>query len=134
VEKQEEKQAVIAATTNTFRAVGAEWKLRKIIGEKKSQSTIVRTDWLLCVLNADIGDRPIDEVTAPELLKVLRKVEAQGLHEKVARLRSAASRIFRFGISTGKCERDVAADLRGATTAAVSTPHAAVMILSTLAC
>jgi integrase len=122
-----EKQAVAAATASTFEAVAAEWKLRKIVKEKKSQSTIARTDWLLHTLNEGIGDRPINEVTAPELLKVLRKVEARGLHETVARLRSAASRIFRYGIATAKCERDVAADLRGATTTAVSTSHAAII-------
>jgi integrase len=123
---QAEKQAVIAATENIFSAVAEEWKQRKLVKEKKSAATLVRTDWVLRILNEDIGDRPINEVTAPELLKVLRKVEAQGKHEAVARLRSAASRIFRYGIATGKCERDVAADLRGATTSAVSTPRAAI--------
>jgi integrase len=122
-----EKLAVIAATANTFSAIGEEWKQRKLVKEKKSRSTLARTDWLLHKLNNGIGDRPINEVTAPELLKILRKVEAEGLHETVARLRSVASRIFRYGIATGKCERDVATDLRGATTSAVSTPHAAVI-------
>jgi integrase len=122
-----EKLAVIAATANSFSAVASEWMQRKLVKEKRSKATLARTDWLLRILNEDIGDRPINEVTAPELLKVLRKVEAQGKHEAVARLRSAASRIFRFGIATGKCERDVAADLRGATTAAVSTPRAAII-------
>jgi integrase len=122
-----EKQAAIAATANTFSATASEWKQRKLVKEKRSKATLARTDWLLRTLNEGIGDRPINEVTAPELLKVLRKVEAQGLHETVARLRSAASRIFRYGIATGKCERDVAADLRGATTAAVSTPRAAII-------
>ena len=110
-----------------FSAVAAEWKQRKLVKEKKSKATLTRTDWLLRALNEDIGDRPINEVAAPELLKVLRKVEVQGLHETVARLRSVASRIFRYGIATGKCERDIAADLRGATTAAVSTPYAAII-------
>ncbi|MGZ5165713.1 MAG: tyrosine-type recombinase/integrase, partial [Burkholderiales bacterium] len=104
-----------------------EWKQRKLVKEKKSRSTLVRTEWLLRKLNEDLGDQPINEITAPELLRVLRRVEAQGLHETVARLRSVASRIFRFGIAIGKCERDVAADLRGATTSAVSTPRAAVI-------
>jgi integrase len=122
-----EKQAMTAATANTFSAVASEWKQRKLVKEKKSKATLARTDWLLRMLDEGIGDRPINEVTAPELLKVLRAVEAQGLHETVARLRSAASRIFRYGIATGKCERDVAADLRGATTSAVSTPRAAII-------
>jgi integrase len=124
---REEKQAVIAATENVFSVVGEEWKQRKLVKEKKSASTLARTDWLLRTLNEGIGDRPINEVTAPELLKILRRVEAQGLHETVARLRSVASQIFRYGIATGRCERDVASDLRGATTSAVSTPHAAII-------
>ena len=124
---REEKQAVIAATENVFSAVAEEWKQRKLVKEKKSEATLARTDWLLRTLNDDIGNQPINEITAPELLKILRKVEAQGLHETVARLRSVASQIFRYGIATGKCERDVAADLRGATTSAVSTPHAAIV-------
>jgi integrase len=124
---QVEKLAAIAATSDVFSAVAAEWKQRKLVKEKKSKATLARTDWLLRTLNDSIGSRPINEVTAPELLKVLRKVEAQGLHETVARLRSVASRIFRYGIATGKCDRDVAADLRGATTSAVSTPHAAII-------
>jgi integrase len=62
---------------------------------------------------------------APELLGVLRRVEAAGHHETVGRLRSTASRVFRYGIATGRCSRDVAADLRGALTSAVSTPRPA---------
>ena len=126
-EKQIEKQAEIASTDNTFEAVAAEWKKRKLVKERKSAATLTRADWLLGTLNAGIGKQPIDKVTAPELLKILRKVEAAGRHETVARLRSVASRIFRYGIATGKCERDVAADLRGATTSAVSIPHAAII-------
>jgi len=126
-EKQIEQQAEIASTDNTFEAVAKEWKKRRLVKEKKSAATLTRADWLLRTLNAGIGKQSIDKVTAPELLKILRKVEAQGRHETVARLRSIASRIFRFGIATGKCDRDVAADLRGATTAAVSVSHAAII-------
>jgi integrase len=121
------KQAVIAATTNTFNAVAQEWLDRKLVKEKKSASTLTRADWLLRMLGDGIGERPLNEITTPELLRVLRKAEAAGRHETVARLRSIASQIFRYGIATGRCDRDVAADLRGATTTAVSTPHAAIV-------
>src|ERR1019366_1020546 len=124
---REEKQAVIAATANTFNAVAQEWLDRKLVKEKKSESTLTRAEWLLRMLDDGIGERPLNEITAPELLRVLRKVEAAGLHETVARLRSIASRIFRYGIATGRCDRDVAGDLRGAPTTAVSTPHAAIV-------
>jgi integrase len=122
-----EKQAVIAATANTFNAAAKEWFDRKLVKEKKSASTLARADWLLRMLDDGIGERPLNEITAPELLRVLRKAEAAGRHETVARLRSIASQIFRYGIATGRSDRDVAADLRGATTTAVSTPHAAIV-------
>jgi integrase len=56
---------------------------------------------------------------------VLRKVEAGGRYESVARLRATASTIFRFGIASGYCKRDPAADLRGALTSVNHTPRAA---------
>jgi integrase len=121
-----EKAAERLAVANTFAAVAAEWQRTKMIAEKKSRSTLDRARWLLGILNEGIGDRPIKEVEAPELLDVLRQVEAQGKHEAVKRLRATASAIFRFGIATAACKRDPAADLKGALTVAKSTPHAAI--------
>jgi integrase len=121
-----EKAAVVAASANTFAAVAADWFQTKMVKEGKSKSTLRRTDWLLDILNKDMGDQQINEIEAPELLVVLRKIEAQEKYEAVKRLRSTASAIFRFGIATGACKRDPAADLRGALTSVASTPHAAV--------
>ena len=121
-----EKQALGAGTANTFSAVCDEWFQRKIVGERKSGSTLKKHRILLARLKGAFGDRPINEIEAPELLAVLRRVEAAGYHETVGRLRSTASRIFRYGIATGRCSRNIAADLIGATTSAVSTPRAAV--------
>lgn len=121
-----EKVARKQAAANTFAAVADQWNTTKMVKEGKSKSTLARASWLLDMLRDGIGDRPIKEIEAPELLAVLRKVEAQGKHEAVKRLRSTASAIFRFGIASGACKRDPAADLRGALTAAKATPHAAV--------
>jgi integrase len=120
--KVEEKQAA----ANTFGAVADDWQKKKMIAEGKSKSTLARASWLLDILKEGIGDLPINEIEAPELLAVLRKVEAQGKHEAVKRLRSTASAIFRFGIASGACKRDPAADLKGALTSVASTPHAAI--------
>jgi integrase len=122
-----EKLAEIAATENTFAAVAAEWIERKLVKQKRSDSTISRANWLLATMRPALGEQPIAEIEAPELLAVLRRVEADGRHETVARMRAFASSVFRYGIATGRCSRDVAADLRGATTSAVSTPHAAII-------
>jgi integrase len=121
-EKVAEKQAI----EHTFSAVSAEWLKRKMVAEGKAERTLERTEWLLGILNDGIGKTLLSEIEAPELLAVLRKVEAAGKNETVKRLRATASTVFRFGIATGVCKRDPAADLKGALTSATSTPRAAI--------
>lgn len=61
-----------------------------------------------------IGRLPLTSVTAPVLLDALRKVEKRGATETAHTLRQTAGQVFRFGIATGRCERNPAPDLRGA--------------------
>ncbi len=61
-----------------------------------------------------IGNRPINEITAPELLIVLRRVENRGAIETAHRLCQTCGQVFRYAIASGRAERDVSADLRGA--------------------
>jgi integrase len=122
-----ERKTVERQTAATFRIVADDWLQRKMIAEGKAATTIARTRWLLKTLNAGIGDRPIGKIEAPELLAVLRRVEAQGKHEAVTKLRSTAGAVFRFGIATGLATRDPAADLRGALTSVKATPMAAII-------
>ena len=74
-----------------------------------------------------IGDRPIAEITAPELLSVLRKAEAGGRFETARRLRSTCGMVFRYAIATGRGERDPSVDLRGALTAPKVTHRPAIV-------
>ena len=73
-----------------------------------------------------LGSRPIGEITPPELLSVLRKIEARGAVDQAHRVRGICSLIFRYAIATGRAERDTAADLRGALKPRVVTPRAAI--------
>ncbi|WP_392390538.1 tyrosine-type recombinase/integrase [Nitrosomonas communis] len=70
-------------------------------------------------LEADIfswlGNRPIKDINAPELLAVLRRIESRGAHEKAQRTREYVGRV-RYAIQTGRAERDPSGDLRGALT------------------
>ena len=65
-----------------------------------------------------IGSRPVNEVYAPEILAILRKVEARGIIGTAHALKYICSCVMRYAIATGRAERDPAADLRGAL-----TPH-----------
>ena len=61
-----------------------------------------------------IGRRPIDEIDAPELLAVLRRVTARGAIETAHRLKDACGQVFRYGVATGACKGNPAIALRDA--------------------
>ncbi len=111
--RQAEKIAKQASSAATFEAVAREFH------ETKAQawSPNHRAQWLRCCtkdLFPWLGALPLAEVTAPMLLEVLRKVQARGATYSAHVLREYAEQVFRFGVATGRCERNPAADLRGA--------------------
>lgn len=120
---REVAQAIAAATT--FKGVAEEW-YDKNEREGRADVTLRKIRWLLDMAYPLIGSRPISEISAQEVLVVLRKVEASGRYESARRMRSVMSRVFRYAIATSRAQRDVAADLRGALTAPVVTHHAAI--------
>jgi integrase len=61
-----------------------------------------------------IGLRPIAEINAPELLKVFQRIEERGALETAHKARFSCGQVFRYAIATGRAERDISADLRGA--------------------
>jgi integrase len=100
---------------STFRAV-AEEVLVKLEREGRADVTLAKKRWLLDFAYPAIGERPIADITALEVLAVLRKVEARGRYETARRLRSTCGIVFRYAIATGRAERDPSLDLRGALT------------------
>jgi integrase len=74
-----------------------------------------------------IGRRPLAELEAPELLAALRRIEARGAIETAHRAKDACGQVFRYGIATGKCTRNPAADLRDALRPVLARHHAAIV-------
>ena len=116
----------IATNGNTFHAVAGEL-LEKLEREGLAGVTLAKKRWLLDFAYPLIGDRLVDKITAPELLSVLRRVEARGRYETARRLRSTCGMVFRYAIATGRAERDVSIDLRGALTTPKVTHRAAIV-------
>jgi integrase len=112
-----------AAAARTFGEVADEWFDTKREPEEKSEATLKRDRWLKGEWKSEIGHRPIGEIEPPELLGVLRKVEACRHYETASRMRTLASQVFRFGIASGYCKRDMAADLKDALTSPSSKPR-----------
>lgn len=60
-----------------------------------------------------IGQKLAREVTPPDLLALLRRIEARGAIETARRVRETCSLVFRYGIPEGLVDSDPARDLAG---------------------
>ncbi|MEV8469045.1 site-specific integrase [Fluviibacterium sp. DFM31] len=66
------------------------------------------------MLCADIGDYPIRQITARDILVPLKKMEAKGRNESALRMRSAAGQVFRYAIAIGLADNDPTFGLKDA--------------------
>ena len=101
-----------ATSATTFEAVAREFQTTKADAWSETHAA----QWLRG-LEKDVfpwlGALPLAGVSAPMLLDTLRRVEARGAVRTAHDLREFAGQVFRYGIATGRCERNPAADLRG---------------------
>lgn len=124
----ERRRAVAAskvAASNSFEDVANDY-IGKLEKDGRSEVTIAKTRWLLSKLSSAIGHRPVSEIEPYELLGVLKQIEAKGHHETARRLRSFASRVFRFAVATARANSDPAQPLVGALVTPTVTHHAAI--------
>lgn len=111
--KKEAKLLALNAESRSFEAVAREWHAKQSpTWTPKHGKVILRR--LTSDIFPEVGSMPVDQINAPALLAVLRKIEGRGAVDLVHRLHQTTSQIFRYAIATGRAERDVAADLRGA--------------------
>lgn len=111
----------------SFEAIAREW-LAKVHEIKVSTGHAERTR---IRLEQDVfpwlGRDPIDEIEAPDLLTCLRRVEARGAIETAHRIKDSCGQVFRYGIATGACRRNPAADLADALQPVKTRHHAAII-------
>jgi integrase len=111
--KQAKKLASESASESSFKVVALEWFAKqKPIWAENHWSKVERM--MARDLFPYLGTRPLNEITPPELLAVLRKIESRGALESAKRTKQIAGQIFRYGVATGRCERDPSQDLSDA--------------------
>lgn len=113
------------ASANTFGAIADEL-IAKMERERKAVRTIAKVTWLLGIARPDLGQRPIADITAAEVLRVLKAVDDRGNHETAKRLRATIGGVFRYAIATTRAENDPTYALKGALTAPTVTHRAAI--------
>jgi len=111
---------------NTFSTVAAELAEKKR-RDGKASATLRKFDWFMGFAFPALGSRPIHEISAREVLAVLKEVEARGTHETARKLRTAIGDVFRFAIATARAENDPTGALRGALVAPTVKPRAAIV-------
>ncbi len=111
--KQETRRESEASNANTFRKVAGDY-LAKLRQEGRAAATITKIEWLLSLVDSEIGHRPIREISPPEILDALRPIEKRGRHETARRVRSTIGSVFRFAIATARADTDPTYALRGA--------------------
>jgi len=96
----------------SFEAVAREWHTRF-----KPKWSEVHASAIINRLERDvfpyIGVRLIGEITPPEVLAVLRRIEARTL-ETAHRVKIACGQVFRYAVATGHATSDPVSALRGA--------------------
>ncbi|MBT2179997.1 integrase arm-type DNA-binding domain-containing protein [Ralstonia pickettii] len=98
---------------NSFELVAREWHAKYASTWSASHG-----DRILRRMEANafpwIGGRPTADLTPAEVLDVLRRLERRGTLETAHRLRDNIGQAMRYAVATGRAERDITADLRGA--------------------
>lgn len=111
--RKAEKVTQRTGAANSFEAVAREWFGKYTGTWATSHSTrVVRLferdlfPWL--------GNRPVADISPPELLETIRRIENRGALETAHRALGNCGQVFRYAVATGRAGRDPAADLRGA--------------------
>ena len=107
---KESRSGIVA---NSFEVVAREW-----FNEHRIKWADNHADRIIRRLEKDVfpwlGKAPIAEITAPQVLEVVRRIKDRGVLETAHRALGNCGQVFRYGVQTGRCVRDVTFDLRGA--------------------
>lgn len=108
-----QKAAKVERSANSFEVIAREWFAKNCDAWAASHA-----DKIIKRLENDVfpwlGGKAIAEITAPDVLAVLRRIEGRGTNDTAHRAKSNISQVMRYAIATGKAERDPCPDLRGA--------------------
>ncbi len=129
IDPSENRKAKKAAkgerAANSFEVVAREWFTKQTANWSASHAKKV-----ISLLKRDIfpwiGEKPIADITAPQLLEACRRIEQRGVLETASRALGLCGQVIRYAVATGRAERDPSSDLRGALTSPKGKHFAAV--------
>ena len=111
--KKAAKASKTGALANSFEVVAREWvnNFFQTKSESHKERTLRRLELYLFPW---LGSKPISELTAAQILEVVKRIANLNKLETAHRTLQATSQIFRYAVQTGRALRDPCLDLRGA--------------------
>lgn len=98
---------------NSFEFVAREWWQSHMINKEDShKGKVIRRFELY--LFPWIGTKAISDITAPQLLEVIKRIEKLNKLETAHRTLQTSGQVWRYAVQNGYAIRDITADLKGA--------------------
>ncbi len=111
--RKQEKLVASVKAANTFEVVAREWHAAKRADWLPSHAERIMKSFEDRIFPF-LGERPVADITAPEILAVVRRVEEVEALDQASRILQRIGAVIRYGIVTGRADRNPALDLRGA--------------------
>ena len=125
-QKKTAKREQVTAERDSFEIIALDWHRTRLAGfsEKHQGTALYRLNTYILPI---IGKKHIARLEAPEILALVKSIEAKGNHETARRVLQIIGQVFRFAIAMGKIKHNIAADLHGALRPRKVTHRAAVL-------
>jgi integrase len=114
-QRRQEKQARKLNAENTFEAIGRDW-IEKERGLWTDDHAARVESSLIDDVFPYLGNRPLAEITPPEVLDIVRRVEERGALDVASRILQRCKSVFRYAVQTGRAVHNPAAELTGVLT------------------
>ena len=111
--RKAEKSSKLLSSENSFEVIAREWWQTHMKNKAASHKDKVIRRFEL-YLFPWIGRKPIADITAPQMLQVVKRIETLNKLETAHRALQTAGQVFRYAVQTGRAIRDVTVDLKGA--------------------
>ena len=111
--RKAEKSSKQLNSENSFEVIAREWWQTHMKNKAASHKDKVIRRFEL-YLFPWIGSKAIADITAPQMLQAVKRIETLNKLETAHRALQTAGQVFRYAVQTGRAIRDVTADLKGA--------------------
>jgi integrase len=109
--RKADRKASLTAAENSFETVARNWWAHWKPARTEQHAGQVMRRFEANVFPY-IGTRPVSEIQAPELVVMLKAIEARGVNDVAKRAHQTSSQVFRYAIAHGLATRNPAADIK----------------------